>query len=139
MDCIKSVFEKQPDSERIDLFLSVLVPRKIDAGHCIRFQNKYYTLMDQHGNRSDFYKGTSAMVIKTLSGKLYASVNETVYCLEEVPVQEPVSRYFDSDEKRRESQKKRTRYIPDMNHPWRKDNFMKHVYAMLGKEEGWAG
>ena len=139
MDCIKSVFEKQPDSERIDLFLSILVPRKIDAGHCIRFQNKYYTLMDQHGNRSDFCKGTSAMVIKTLSGKLYASVNETVYCLEEVPVQEPVSRYFDSDEKRRESQKKRKRYIPDMNHPWRKDNFMKHVYAMLGKEEGWAG
>ena len=82
MNYIKSVFEKQPEADKIDQFLSILTPRKVDAGHCIRFHNKYYTLVDEQGCRADFYKGTSAIVIKTLSGKLYASVNERIYCLD---------------------------------------------------------
>ena len=28
------------------------------------------------------------------------------------------------------SKKAKQRYIPDMSHPWKKDNFMKYVYAM---------
>ena len=51
--------------------LAVLTPRKIDAGHCIRFRNKYYAPTDEQGCRVDFYKGTAAIVIRTLSGKLY--------------------------------------------------------------------
>lgn len=51
--------------------LAVLTPRKIDAGHCIRFHNKYYTPTDEQECRADFYKWTPAIVIRTLSGKLY--------------------------------------------------------------------
>ena len=58
-------------ADKITLFLAVLTPRKIDAGHCIRFRNKYYALADEQGCRADFYKGTAAIVIRTLSGKLY--------------------------------------------------------------------
>ena len=29
-------------------------------------------------------------------------------------------------------------YIQDMSHPWKKDNFMKYVYAMVGHETDWA-
>lgn len=47
IDNIKSVFEKQPDDEKINLTLAVLSSRKIDKGHCIRFENKYYKLIDQ--------------------------------------------------------------------------------------------
>lgn len=71
MDCTRSVFEKQPDADKITQFLAVLTPRKIDAGHCIRFRNKYYALADEQGCQADFYKGTAAIVIRTLSGKLY--------------------------------------------------------------------
>ena len=71
MDCTRSVFEKQPDADKITQFLAVLTPRKIDAGHCIRFRNKYYAPTDEQGCRADFYKGTAAIVIRTLSGKLY--------------------------------------------------------------------
>lgn len=71
MDCTRSVFEKQPDADKITQFLAVLTPRKIDAGHCIRFHNKYYTPTDEQECRADFYKGTPAIVIRTLSGKLY--------------------------------------------------------------------
>ena len=86
--------------------------------------------------RSDFHKGTSAMVICTLSGKLYASVCERIYCMDEVPSHEQSSRYFGSDQSTKAEKKKR--YIPDMNHPWKKDNFMKYVHAMVGREEHWA-
>lgn len=138
MNCIKSVFEKQPDIDKIDQFLAVLTPRKVDAGHCIRFNNKYYTLVDEQGCRADFYKGTSAIVIKTLSGKLYASVNERIYCLDEIPQYERASRYFDTKQKQEQIKERKKRYIPDMSHPWRQDNFMKYVYAMVGNEEKWA-
>lgn len=138
MDCTKSVFETQPDEEKIDQFLSVLTLRKVDAGHCIRFQNKYYRLLDANGCRTDFHKGTSVLVIQTLSGKQYAGVNDQIYCMEEVPPQEKVSRYFDTEECQKAAQKPKKQYIPDMNHPWRKDHFMKYVHAMVGKEENWA-
>ena len=59
------------DADKITPFLAVLTPRKIDAGHCIRFRNKYYAPTDEQGCRADFYKGTAAIVIRTLSGKLY--------------------------------------------------------------------
>ena len=132
----RTVFEKQPDEEKIDQFLAVITPRKVDAGHCIRFQNKYYELKDEQGMRSDFHKGTSVMVIRTLSGKLYASVCERIYCMDEVPSHEESSRYFGTDQNAHTEKKKR--YIPDMNHPWKKDNFMKYVHAMVGREEHWA-
>lgn len=136
--CTKSVFETQPEEKTIDLYLSVLTERKVDAGHCIRFQKKYYRLFDEQGCRTDFYKGTSAIVIQTLSGRHYASVNDRIYCLEEVPEQERVSRYFDTADSLEKEKKPKKRYIPDMHHPWRKDNFMKYVHAMVGREEHWA-
>ena len=33
---IKSVFEKQPDQEKINLTLAILTERVVDAGHCIQ-------------------------------------------------------------------------------------------------------
>ena len=138
MHCIKSVFEKQPDAEKIDQFLAVLTPRVVDAGHCIRFKNKYYCLIDQQGCRNDFHKGTQVMVISSLSGKLYASVHERIFCLDEVPQHERVSRYFDTATALEKAKENKPRYIPDMSHPWKKDNFMKYVYAMRGKEDQWA-
>lgn len=138
MHCIRSVFEEQPDNEKIDQILAVIAPRKIDAGHCIKFKNKYYKLLDAQGMRTDFYKGTDALVIRTLSGKLYANVADNIYFLEEVPTHETASRYFDTKQKQEQIGQKKPRYIPDMDHPWRKDNFTKYVYTMVGREENWA-
>ena len=36
---VKSVFEESPSKSKINLTLSVLSERKIDSGHCIKFQN----------------------------------------------------------------------------------------------------
>lgn len=133
-----SVFEEQPGSEKIDLILSVLTPRVVDAGHCIRFDNRRYRMLDESGIRTDHYRGTKVLVIQTLSGKLFCSAGDRVYALEEIPHAEAVSRNFNTAEEIAESKKPKRQNIPSMNHPWRKDNFMKHVYAMNGNETAWA-
>lgn len=135
---IKSVFEKQPSPEKINLILSVLTERKVDAGHCIRYNNKYYKLLDDQGMVTCYHKGTSVMVVKSFDGCLFASVGEKIYVLEEILNHEEISRYFNTDKEYAESKKPKKRYVPDMSHPWKKDNFMKYVHAMVGHETDWA-
>jgi Integrase core domain. len=133
----KSVFEKQPDSDKINLILATLTERKVDAGHCIRYFNKHYKLIDGQGMVTCYRKGTSVMTIKAFNGALYACIGENIYEMEEIPIHEKVSRYFDTKSSQKESKKAKKRYIPDMSHPWKKDNFMKFVYSMVGRETDW--
>ena len=41
---------------------------------------------------------------------------------------------YDVIKKLVETNGNKKRYIQDMSHPWKKDNFMKYVYAMVGHE-----
>jgi transposase len=134
---IKSVFVTQPSSEKINLILAVLAERKIDAGHCVRYNNNYYKLVDKQGMDACYRKGMSVMIIKALDGALYASVADEIFQLEKLQEHEKVSRYFSTKSQLEEAKKTKPRYIPDMSHPWKKDNFMKYVHSMLGREEYW--
>lgn len=137
-DSMPSVFEKQPEKEQIDLFLSVITERVVDHGHCIRIFKKHFVPVDEYGCRTYFNPKTKVLVIKTLSGKLYCSIEKHIYCLDEIPDHELTSRYFYGKEEPKEKPKPEKRYIPPMDHPWRKDNFMKFVKAMEGHELDWA-
>lgn len=66
IDDSKSVFERQPDDEKINLTLAILAPRKIDNGHCIRFNKKYFKPLDSNGYPVYYYKGTSCWSLKPL-------------------------------------------------------------------------
>lgn len=132
-----SVFEEQPDKEKIDLILSVISTRTIDAGHSIRYNNHKYRLLDASGLRCDFRKGSKVLVIQTFSGRLFCSLHDQIYALEEIAQHEETSLYFSTEKEIEAAKKAKDRYIPPMNHPWRKDNFMKHVFAMTGKELEW--
>lgn len=133
VDSIKSVFELQLSDDEIDRYLAVITKRHIDSGHCIQFNNKYFQPVDSNGMAHYYRKGVSVLVIRTLSGNLYCSVDGRIFVMDEVPEHEKHSRYFCPQKEKPEK-----RYIPPMDHPWRKDNFMKFVYAMRGKEENWA-
>lgn len=124
IDSIKSVFEKQPDDEKINLTLAVLSSRKVDNGHCIKFENKYFKPIDQNGHPVYYHKGTSGMVIKAFNKELFFCVGEKVYALDEIPKHEIKSKNFDFTEP---VDKPRKRYIPPMSHPWRQDSFEKHM------------
>lgn len=124
IDNIKSVFEKQPDNEKINLTLAVLTERKIDNGHCIKFQKKYFKPVNANGIPVYYYKGTHCMVIKAFDGQLFGCINEQVYALDEIPTHQRSSKNFDFKKSNEEPKKK---YIPPMNHPWRKSSFEKHL------------
>lgn len=124
----KSVFEKQPSEEKINLTLAIIANRKIDNGHCIRFDNKYYKTVDEYNKPIYHRKGTEALVIKAFDGQLFVNVNDIIYGLDEVPVRETVSKNFDIIEVKPKEYKK---YIPPMSHPWRKTSFVSHLKKQL--------
>lgn len=116
----KSVFEKRPNNEKINLTLAILSSRKVDNGHCIRFKNKYFKLLNPDGYPVYYHKGTSGMVIKAFNEDLFFCVGEKVHALEEIPSHEYKSRNFDFTET---EDKPKKRHIPPMSHPWKKESF----------------
>jgi transposase len=129
---IKSVFETQPDDEKINLTLAVLSSRKVDNGHCIKYENKYFKLLDSNGCPVYYHKGTSGIVIKAFNKELYYCVGEIVYALEEVPSHERKSKNFDFDTP---VKKPRKRYIPPMSHPWKQASFEKFMNKQAHRKE----
>lgn len=121
---IKSVFEKQPSPEKINLMLAVISERKVDNGHCIKFKNTYYKTYNGNGYQVHFRKGTKAMVIEAFDGSKYCCIDEAIYALEAVPSHEKLSKNFDIPPK---EDKVIKRSIPAMNHPWRRQEFWKFV------------
>lgn len=124
IDNIKSVFEKQPDNEKINLTLAVLAERKIDNGHCIKFEKKYFKPINSNGNPIFYYKGTNCLIIKAFNGELFGCINEQVYALEEIPPHQHSSKNFDFKQL---SEKPKKKYIPPMSHPWKRSSFEKYV------------
>ena len=120
----KSVFVKQPTLEKIHLILAVLMDRVVDYGHCIRFNNSYYRLLNLQGIPVYFHKGTKGMVIRTFTDELFFTSNERVYAMEEVPQHELTSRNFDFKPVDKTPKK---HYIPPMSHPWKRESFLKYV------------
>ncbi len=123
-DHIRSVFEKQPDIEKINLTLAVLASRKIDNGSCIKYQNQYYLPVNSQGAAVHHRKGTTAMVIKVFNGELFSCIGEQVYALELLPEHRPSSKAFDLAVLTDVPKKK---YIPPMSHPWRQASFEKYL------------
>lgn len=124
LDGIKSVFEMQPESEKINLILAVLSTRKIDNGSCLKYHNDYYLPIDENGYPVYYRKGTSTMVIKAFDGELYSCIQEKVYCLERLPNHKLVSKAFELAELAVKPKKK---YIPPMSHPWKQASFEKYT------------
>lgn len=122
---IKSVFEKQPSEETINLTLSVLTQRTVDNGHCIRFKNRYYRMLNERGIQEHYRRGTKVMVIQAFDGSLFCSVNDqTVYALDEIAKRKNKSKEFDADYKKNTPKKQ---HIPKMSHPWKRESFWRFV------------
>lgn len=124
-DCIRSVFETQPEDEQINLALAVLTQRTVDSGHCIQFEKHYYRMLDARGLQVHYRKGTKAMVIRSFDGSLFCCVNDSeIYALEEIPIRAEGSGEMDCGYTK---QGPKERSIPPMSHPWRSKTFWKFV------------
>ena len=119
IDNTKSVFEKQPSLQKINLTLAVLSRRIVDTGHSICFKKKHYRTVNSVGTPIYFGKGTKAMVIESFDKKLYATVEDSIFALEEIPEVQAYSENFD---KILPTEPKKI-YIPKMIHPWKRKSF----------------
>ena len=119
----KSAFEKQPTKEKINLTLAILSRRVIDTGHSICFKNKHYRTVNSVGTPIYFGKGTKCMVIEAFDKALYATVEDSIFSLEEIPEVQAKSENFDEI---LPTEPKKI-YIPRMTHPWKRDSFEKFI------------
>lgn len=124
IDSTKSVFEKQPTAEKINLTLAVLDKRKIDNGSCIKFKKQYYIPTNKDGITFHYHKGTCGMVIQAFDKQLFFCVKNQVYALELIPDHAPSSKNFDFVATPEKPKKK---YIPPMSHPWKQDSFEQYL------------
>ena len=131
IDNTKSVFEKQPSLQKINLTLAILSRRIIDTGHSICFKNKHYRTINSIGTPIYFGKGTKCMVIEAFDKKLYATVEDSIFALEEIPEVETYSKNFDQE---LPTEPKKI-YIPKMIHPWKRNSFEKFAEKQLEKSE----
>ena len=115
----KSVFENQPSTEKINLILAILCKRVVDSGHSIKYNKHYYRFINRVGTPIYFNKGTKCIVIKAFDGNLYATVDNSVFALEEISEVQSKSENFDEIEEKKE----RKVYIPKMTHPWKNKAF----------------
>ena len=129
IDNTKSVFEKQPSLQKINLTLAVLSRRVVDTGHSIYFKKKHYRTVNSVGTPIYFGKGTKCMVIEAFDKKLYATVEDSIFALEEIPEVQALSENFDEI---LPTEPKKI-YIPRMTHPFKRDSFEKFVTKQLEK------
>lgn len=123
IDNNKSVFEKQPSEQKINLTLSVLSRRIIDTGHSICFKNKHYRTVNSVGTPIYFGKGTKCMVIEAFDKSLFATVEDSIFSLEEIPEVQMKSENFDEI---LPTEPKKI-YIPRMIHPFKRQSFEKFI------------
>lgn len=123
IDNNKSVFEKQPTEQKINLTLATFSRRVIDTGHSVCFKNKHYRTINSVGTPIYFGKGTKCMVIEAFNKSLYATVEDSIFALEEIP---EVQLYSENFDKVLPSEPKKI-YIPRMIHPFKRDSFEKFV------------
>lgn len=123
IDNTKSVFEKQPSKEKINLTLSVLSRRVVDTGHSICFKKKHYKTVNSVGTPIYFGKGTKCMVIEAFDKSLFATVEDSIFSLEEIPEVQLKSQNFDEI---LPNEPKKI-YIPRMIHPFKRLSFEKFI------------
>lgn len=131
IDNTKSVFEKQPSLQKINLTLAILSRRVVDSGHSISFKKKHYRFVNCLGTPIYFGKGTKCMVIESFDKKLYATVEDSIFALEEIPEFQACSLNFDDvipEEPKRI-------YIPRMTHPFKRESFEIFIAKQYAKLE----
>ena len=113
-----------PNKGKINLTLAVLSRRIIDTGHSICIKNKHYRTINSVGTPIYFGKGTKCMVIEAFDKTLYATIEDSIFSLEEIPEVQLKSENFD---KILPVEPKKI-YIPRMMiHPFKRQLFEKFV------------
>ncbi len=127
---IPNCFEIQPTEEDINLTLAVLSSRLVDSGHCISYGKNYYRFIDSNAKPVFLKPKQKVQVIKALDGNLFACCEDSIFALEKVSRNKEISPNLEIVSTK---DKYTNKYIPDIRHPWRNDNFK--VFATKEREK----
>lgn len=133
LNTTKSVFETQPSIEKINCTLAILSPRKIDAGHSIRFHNRIYVPANENGTPVYLKNGTDCMVIESFDGNLYVNILDRIYIMQEIPEHSLYSIEFDAAIREKKPGRK---YIPPMEHPWKRASYLNYLAKQKHRNSG---
>ena len=126
-----NVFESKVKSEDINLYLSILCERIVDKGHSIKYDHKFYFVLDHKGQVFYLKPKTKITVLKSLNNNLYAVINGETYDLLVQETHKKVSHTFDLEEVEKPLKEK---YKPPLNHPWRGKSFNNYLKKHTNKE-----
>lgn len=127
----KNAFDAQLSIDEINRTLAIINKRVIDAGHSVKYRNRYYRLLTENKVASYFPKGTNVLIIKCFDGVLYANVLDHLFLMEEIPERLEKSKELDQTIDR----KSRKQYIPPLSHPWKQASYNAFISKQKHRKE----
>ncbi|MGL5936494.1 MAG: ISNCY family transposase [Cetobacterium sp.] len=124
LNSTRNAFESKVNFKEINLYLSTLCERIVDKGHSIKYNHKFYFVLDHVGKPIYLKPKTKVAVLKALDSSLYAVINDKTYDLLAQDTHESISKIFDLEESKKVISKK---YIPPMSHPWKGKSFNNYL------------
>lgn len=128
----KSVYEDQPDIEKINHTLAILNNRIIDSGHTIKYKKNYYIPINKNRMHQYFSNKTKCMVIETFDKNLFVNIGDEIYALEKIESREQLSKEFDNEF---HTQRKGKAHVPPMSHPWKQKSFNRYLKKQKHRED----
>ena len=109
------------DKNKINDFLSIYTTRSFKAS-TLKYNNKFYQAY-KNDKLVNFKDKVEALVIKTYDNRMICNVDETIYKLVELLERRENSKEFDL----KSDVKKKSNWVPPMDHPWKKASFLNYL------------
>ena len=112
--------------EELKIIISERKEKIIDNASCISYNSKYYIPIDlETGEVTNFKKGTKCTLIIDYDGKYVGEIENHYYQMLELENRDAVMKK-ESEITDSKIEKEHHKYIPPLNHPWRKNMMLKH-------------
>ena len=111
--------------EELKLIISERKEKIIDNASCISYNKKYYIPVDlETGEVTNFQRGTKCTFIIDYDGKYVGEIENHYYQMLELENRDSIMKK-ESEITDSEIEKEHHKYIPPVNHPWRKNMMLK--------------
>ncbi len=112
--------------EELKLIISERKEKIIDNASCISYNKKYYIPVDlETGEVTNFQRGTKCTFIINYDGEYVCEIENHYYQMLELENRDSIMKK-ESEITDSEIEKEHHKYIPPVNHPWRKNMMFKH-------------
>ena len=110
--------------EELKIIVSERKEKIIDNASCISYKCKYYIPTDlETGEVVNFQRGTKCILIINYDGEYLGEIENHYYKMHELENRDSVMK---KESEINQTKKEHHKYIPPVNHPWRKNMMLKH-------------